>query len=428
MQRNVYDSVKETLYYEKLANGLDVYMLPKPGFQKTYATFATRYGSIDNHFQVEGGKEVRVPDGIAHFLEHKMFEEPEGDIFSTFASQGASANAFTSFDRTVYLFSATERIAENLTTLVNFVQNPYFTDANVEKEKGIIAQEIKMYQDHPDWRCYYGLIEAMYREHPVRIDIAGTVSSISQITKETLYECYRTFYHPGNMMLFVVGGVDPEEVFALIRENQEGKHFENQGAVRRFYPQEPPGVAMKKKVVHLPVSLPKCLFGFKETVNGLEGRELLELELGTKLMLEILYGQSSDYYQSLYDEHLISDQFGYDFQCSRDYAFSMIGGETRDPELLLSRVEAQFNEALEKGIGEADFERCKRKRIGAFLRMLNSPEAIANQFSNYQFKGCNLFDILPVYESLTLDRINSRLREHVKWEQFAVSIVTGDSV
>lgn len=223
MEQIHYDRLQETIYHEVMDNGLQVYVLPKPTFKKTYATFATKYGSVDNHFHVAGGEETTVPDGIAHFLEHKMFEEPEGDIFATFASNGASANAFTSFDQTVYLFSATENIETNLSTLVDFVQRPYFTDENVEKEKGIIGQEINMYADNPDWRVYFGLIEAMYSKHPVRIDIAGTVESISTITKETLYTCYNAFYHPSNMLLFVVGGVDPEKVFSLIRANQKVK-------------------------------------------------------------------------------------------------------------------------------------------------------------------------------------------------------------
>jgi len=426
MRQIPYEQLKETVYCEKMPNGLDVYVLPKPGFQKTYATFSTRYGSIDNHFQVEGKEEVRVPDGIAHFLEHKMFEEPTGDIFSTFASQGASANAFTSFDRTVYLFSATGQIDENLTTLINFVQNPYFTDENVEKEKGIIGQEIKMYQDHPDWRSYYGLIEAMYKDHPIHIDIAGTIESISKITKETLYECYHTFYHPSNMNLFVVGGVDPEHVMELVRKNQDSKQFPEQGSIRRIFPPEPKEVANQRKVIPLPVSQPKCLFGFKEIPGELEECDLLERELATKLLLDILYSPSSANYQELYNEHLISDNFGTDYSCGKDYSYSMFGGDTRDPDLLLKRVREQIDKALEQGIQESDFERSRRKKIGGFLRMMNSPEAIAHEFTKYQFKGCNLFDILPMYEKLTLDQINRRLREHFNWNQLAVSIVRKD--
>ncbi len=221
-----FKQLEETLYYEQLDNGLDVYILPKNGFHKTFATFTTNYGSVDNEFIPLGKTEpVKVPDGIAHFLEHKMFESEDGDVFHTFGKQGASANAFTSFTRTAYLFSSTTNVNQNVETLLDFVQHPYFTDKTVEKEKGIIGQEITMYDDNPDWRAYFGTIENMYEKHPVKIDIAGTIPSINKITKEDLYTCYETFYHPSNMLLFIVGSVDPEEMMLLIRENQSDKTF-----------------------------------------------------------------------------------------------------------------------------------------------------------------------------------------------------------
>lgn len=428
MQTFPYPHVQETICYEQLPNGLKVYILPKEGFQKTYATFSTKYGSIDNHFRVEGQSEIRVPDGIAHFLEHKMFEEPEGDIFATFASQGASANAFTSFDRTVYLFSSAGQIQENVTTLLNFVQNPYFTDENVEKEKGIIGQEINMYQDNPDWRSYFGLIEAMYHKHPVHIDIAGTVQSISQISKETLYDCYHTFYHPSNMTLFVVGGVNPDEIMKLVKENQTGKSFEQQGEIHRYFDEEPPTVQQAKKITVLPVSLPKCLFGFKEIPDHADGNKLLRKELITKLVLDICFSPSSELYQKLYEEQLISDQFSHEYNCDRDYAFSIIGGDTRDPELLVGRVQEEMTRIVEQGVRSESFERSRRKKIGGFLRMLNSPEAMANEFIKYLFKGSDLFEILPTYESITLDEVNQRMREHFNWNQLAVSIVRSEQI
>jgi predicted Zn-dependent peptidase len=423
-----YDHLNETLYQEKLANGLNVYILPKPGFQKTYATFSTNYGSVDNHFQAEGKEEKQVPDGIAHFLEHKMFEEPTGDVFAAFASQGASANAFTSFDRTAYLFSATEHIAENIMTLLNFVQNPYFTDENVEKEKGIISQEITMYQDNPDWRSYFGLIEAMYRNHPIHIDIAGTIPSITEITKETLYDCYNTFYHPSNMILFVVGGVDPEHIMALIRENQAAKTFLKQGGIQRFFQEEPLEVEEKIKTIQLPVSLPKFLFGLKEAPPKVEGIALLRLEISTKVMLDILFSPSSTLYQALYDDALISDNFGHEYNCSKDYAFSVIGGDTKDPMQLLERIKQFVNETIETGIASADFERSRKKKLGGFLRMLNSPEAMANEFTKYYFKGIDMFSIVQVYQDMTLDIVNERLRQHFQWEQMASSLVSSDII
>jgi predicted Zn-dependent peptidase len=418
-----YPHLNETIYHEKLDNGLEVYVLPKEGFQKTYATFSTKFGSVDNHFQVEGKPEVQVPDGIAHFLEHKMFEEPEGDVFANFASQGASANAFTSFDRTAYLFSATENIMANLETLINFVQNPYFTEENVQKEKGIIGQEINMYQDNPDWRSYFGLIETMYKKHPVHIDIAGTVESIAKITKDTLYDCYYTFYHPSNMSLFVVGGVDPQEVIDFVKANQASKAFEPQGKIHRFFEAEPFEVNELKRVTLLPVSLPKCLFGFKENAPGVDGKPLLHKELVTKLVLDILLSASSSLYETLYDENLISDNFGHEFNCSRDYAFSVIGGDTRDPQRLIDRIRQEIEKRKEIGLDAETFERSRKKKIGNFLRMMNSPESIANEFTKYRFHDIDLFDILPVYESLALDDVNARFREHFNWDQLAISIV-----
>ncbi|CAG7624089.1 EF-P 5-aminopentanol modification-associated protein YfmH [Paenibacillus allorhizosphaerae] len=422
-----YPHVRETLYTEQLPNGLTVVILPKEGFQKTYATFTTKYGSIDNTFQVEGGEKQHVPDGIAHFLEHKMFEEPTGDIFSVFAAQGASANAFTSFDRTAYLFSATGQIKENLTTLINFVQNPYFTDANVEKEKGIIGQEIKMYEDNPDWRSYFGLIETMYHKHPVHIDIAGTIESISKITKEMLYDCYHTFYHPSNMILFVVGGVNPEEIMELIRANQNGKSYDAQGKIHRYFEDEPATVNAPKKVTVLPVSLPKCLFGCKEPDQPLRGKEMLKRELAMKVLLDLLLSPSSAIYQKLYDEQLISDNFGSEYNIAEGYAFSVFGGDTKDPDRMISMVQEEIDKVKASGVNAADFERSKKKKIGAFLRLLNSPEAIANQFTQYRFKAIDLFDILPVYESLTIEDVNGLLKQHFNWNQMAISLVMSEA-
>lgn len=223
-----FKQLDETLYYEKLANGLDVYILPKKGFSKTFVTFTTKYGSVDRTFVPIGETEsVTVPDGIAHFLEHKMFEKEDGDVFQKFSEYGASANAFTSFTRTAYLFSSTDNIYKSTETLLNFVQEPYFTEATVNKEKGIIGQEITMYDDQPDWRLYFGTIENMYHHHPVKIDIAGTIESIDGITADHLYTCYNTFYHPSNMLLFVIGAVEPEEMMTFIRDNQGKKNSQS---------------------------------------------------------------------------------------------------------------------------------------------------------------------------------------------------------
>ncbi|MFC5402001.1 EF-P 5-aminopentanol modification-associated protein YfmH [Cohnella soli] len=421
MASTPYPKLQETLWHEKLDNGLEVFVLPKPGFTKTYATFTTKYGSVDNHFVPPGGEPIRVPDGIAHFLEHKMFEEPDGDIFSKFASLGASANAYTSFDRTVYLFSATGEVKENLDTLLHFVQNPYFTDENVEKEKGIIVQEIDMYRDNPDWRVYFGLIEAMYSKHPVHIDIAGTEDSVRSITKEMLYDCYHTFYHPSNMILFVVGGVDPQATLEQVKREQAGKSFSKGGEIQRLFEAEPAAVKEAKKELQLPVSLPKCLFGYKEQPS--EDGDVMRRELATKLALDALLGSSSTLYQQLYDDNLISDGFGHEYNTGPGYAFSMIGGETRDPDELVARVSEALSEAAEKGIPSETFERTRRKKIGAYLRMMNSPESIASEFTRYRHRGGDLFTVVDIYESLTLEETNARLKAHVNQAFRSVSIV-----
>src|SRR5574342_730560 len=239
MGTKTFDQLDETLHYEECENGLKVYVLEKKGFNKTFATFTTHYGSVDNHFKPLGKQEnVKVPDGIAHFLEHKLFEKEQGDVFQQFSKQGASANAFTSFTRTAYLFSSTSNFENNLETLIDFVQEPYFSEKTVEKEKGIIGQEITMYDDNPDWRLYFGLIQNMYKNHPVSIDIAGTIESISHITKDMLYECYETFYHPSNMLLFVVGPISPDETMGMIKGNQSKKEYKNKPEIKRKFDEE----------------------------------------------------------------------------------------------------------------------------------------------------------------------------------------------
>ncbi|HHW38941.1 MAG TPA: insulinase family protein [Bacillales bacterium] len=401
MKKIVFDQLKETLFHEKMANGLDVYLLPKEGFNKTYATFTTKYGSIDNRFVPIGqSKELHVPDGIAHFLEHKLFEKEDGDVFQQFSKQGASANAFTSFTRTAYLFSSTSNVNENLETLIDFVQSPYFSDQTVEKEKGIIGQEITMYDDNPDWRVYFGLIENMYKTHPVKIDIAGTIESISKINKDLLYTCYETFYHPSNMLLFVVGPINEEEMMTLIRDNQNKKEFKEAKEIKRFFEDEQVEVATAKQVLEMPVQTPKCLVGFKAKNPTRSGKELLERELTINVLFDLLFGKSSENYEKLYNDGLIDDSFSFDYTEEYGFGFAMIGGDTENPEQLAGRLKETMLNFDINSISEDYLSRIKKKKIGSFLRALNSPEYIANQFTRYQFNGMNLFDIVSVLEGI----------------------------
>ncbi|MCM3572705.1 MULTISPECIES: EF-P 5-aminopentanol modification-associated protein YfmH [Mesobacillus] len=422
MEKITFEQLQEEMYYEKLDNGLDVYILPKKGFNKTYATFTTKYGSIDNHFLPPGKDDfVKVPDGIAHFLEHKLFEKEDGDVFQQFSKQGASANAFTSFTRTAYLFSSTSNVEKNLETLIDFVQEPYFTEKTVEKEKGIIGQEITMYDDNPDWRLYFGLIQNMYKNHPVSIDIAGTIESISHITKDMLYECYETFYHPSNMMLFVVGPVNPDEVMALIKENQGKKEYEKQPEIQRRFDEEQVGVAEKKQVLKMNVQTSKCLVGIKAADPTESGREMLKKELSINVMLDILFGKSSENYTELYGSGLIDDTFSYDYTEEQGFGFAMVGGDTNEPDVLASKLEAMLLDAKSgRGLTDDNLERTKKKKIGAFLRAVNSPEYIANQFTRYAFNDMDLFDVVPVLESLTLEDLKQAASKLIAEERFTV--------
>lgn len=422
MEKIMFDQLQEELYYEKLDNGLDVYILPKKGFNKTYATFTTKYGSIDNHFQPPGKNEfVKVPDGIAHFLEHKLFEKEDGDVFQQFSKQGASANAFTSFTRTAYLFSSTSNVEKNLETLIDFVQEPYFTEKTVEKEKGIIGQEITMYDDNPDWRLYFGLIQNMYKNHPVSIDIAGTIESISHITKDMLYECYETFYHPSNMLLFVVGPVSPEDIMSQIKNNQQKKEYKNKPEIQRRFDEEPAAVAEKKQVLKMNVQTSKCLVGLKASDPTQSGKEMLKNELATNVLLDILFGKSSENYTELYGSGLIDDTFSYDYSQEHGFGFAMVGGDTNEPDVLAKKLEDMLMQAKTGTSFTAEaLERTKKKKIGSFLRAVNSPEYIANQFTRYAFNDMDLFDVVPVLESLTLEDIKNSADRLISEERLTV--------
>jgi predicted Zn-dependent peptidase len=410
-----------------MPGGLDVYVLPKEGFNKTYAVFTTKYGSIDNQFVPLGKEEmVRVPDGIAHFLEHKLFEKEDGDVFQQFSRQGASANAFTSFTRTAYLFSSTSNVEENLETLVDFVQDPYFTEKTVEKEKGIIGQEINMYDDNPDWRLFFGLIENMYQEHPVRIDIAGTIESISHITKDLLYECYETFYHPSNMLLFVVGPVDPEAIIRQVRENQQKKPYTDQPEIVRKEVEEPGAVFKKEQEIKMNVQSSKCLVGLKSAHPMNTGEALLKHELTINLILECLFGKSSSDYERIYEKGYIDETFSYDYTEEHGFGFVSVGGDTPEPDKLAEELKQVLFKAKETITAEK-LELARKKKIGNFLKSMNSPEYIANQFTRYAFLETSLFDIVTVLESITLEDVHRVIQEEIEEDRITVCKVVPKS-
>ncbi|MER2030408.1 MAG: pitrilysin family protein [Solibacillus sp.] len=430
METIEFQQLDETLYYKQLNNGLDVYILPKKGFSKTFVTFTTKYGSIDRTFVPIGETEpITVPDGIAHFLEHKMFEKEDGDVFQKFSEVGAQANAFTSFTRTAYLFSATDHIYKSTETLLNFVQEPYFTEETVNKEKGIIGQEITMYDDQPDWRLYFGAIENMYHNHPVKIDIAGTIDSIDGITAEHLYTCYNTFYHPSNMLLFVIGAVDPVEMMAFIEDNQNKKTFQEPTDLKRLFDEEPTNVAEKERVLHMDVQKPKVYVGLKAKQVGLSGEEMLKHELAVQIGVECLFGRASSFYTDVYENGLIDESYGYDFSLENGYGFALIGSDSEQPEQLAKLIKEKLAETEQGNLFTSeDVERIKRKKIGFFLRALNSIEFIANQFTRYKFNDMNLFDVVPVLETITVEDIQKAFKTIQGEEQqtvFTIMPVSG---
>ncbi|MER2040203.1 EF-P 5-aminopentanol modification-associated protein YfmH [Desemzia incerta] len=421
MKRIDYDQLQETVYTETLANGLTVTLLPKNDFYKTYALFTTDYGSIDNTFIPLGGEDLlTVPDGIAHFLEHKLFEKEDGDVFQKFGKLGASANAFTSFTQTSYLFSSTENVKESLLTLIDFVQDPYFTEETVNKEKGIIAQEIQMYEDEPDWRLFFGILSNLYPKHPLHIDIAGTVDSIMDITPEYLYQCYNTFYHPSNMNLFVVGNLDPEEMMQLIKENQEAKTFEKPEKITRHFPEETVADIVKESSISMPVNRPKSILGVKGINEVPFGREGLVLKTKMNVLLRLLFGSTSQNYLELYDNGLIDDSFSYEYNIDRSFHFLEVGSDTKDPETFDRKIRELLLTAKDsKELTEEHLLLIKKRMIGQHLQSLNSLEYIANQYSQQLFGEAALFDMVPIIENIRLEELRDLAAEFMVEEHMS---------
>ncbi|GAB5052788.1 EF-P 5-aminopentanol modification-associated protein YfmH [Pediococcus ethanolidurans] len=406
MHKRVYKQFNETLYSETLTNGLRVNILPKKGFHKTYSTFSTNFGSIDRTFIPLGQSDyVTQPAGIAHFLEHKMFDKKGYDAFDLFGKYGADSNAFTSFTKTSYLFSATQNIHENLDILLNFVQEPYFTKESVAKEKGIIGQEIQMYDDDPDWKLYMGILGNLYPHHPVHLDIAGTVASIAEITVDDLYTAYQTFYHPANMDLFVVGNIDPEETLTWIKENQAKKSFMTfeEPKVKLGTRETGNEDITKQKIVEMAVNRPKSVIGLKGLDVVPIGVAGLSYRLKANLLLYLLFGESSEQYLKLYDQGIIDDTFSYEFDMERSFHYISFSGDTDKP--------TEFIEAIRTILQQADqllpqlesqFELAKKEMLGRLLQRMDSIEAIANSYEGRQFGYTTVFDQTAIYENMTL--------------------------
>ncbi|HAQ3641191.1 TPA: insulinase family protein [Enterococcus faecium] len=421
MNKTEYEQINETLYHEVLPNGLTVYLLPKNDYHKTYGLFSTNYGSIDNEFIPYGEKEkVKVPDGIAHFLEHKLFEKEDGDVFQLFGKQGASANAFTSFTKTSYLFSTTDQVEKNLTTLIDFVQAPYFTEETVSKEKGIIGQEIQMYEDDPNWRMFFGILNNLYPTHPLHIDIAGTVESIDKITAQDLYTCYRTFYQPSNMVLFVVGKMEPEKLMKLIRENQEAKNFPPKQEIVRYFPENTKEI-IKQSALEAAITRDKFVLGIKglDTLPQ-EGTELLRYKTAINLLFQMILGNTSRNYLAMYNQGIIDDSFGFEFSLDREFHFADFSGDTDEPEKAAEKVkEIILGFADDPEVSETNLDLLKKKMLGQYFQSLNSIEYIANQFTQSLFGDRTLFDLPEIIDSIQMKDVLAAGEAFISEEAFS---------
>lgn len=421
MNKTEYEQINETLYHEVLPNGLTVYLLPKNDYHKTYGLFSTNYGSIDNEFIPYGEKEkVKVPDGIAHFLEHKLFEKEDGDVFQLFGKQGASANAFTSFTKTSYLFSTTDQVEKNLTTLIDFVQAPYFTEETVNKEKGIIGQEIQMYEDDPNWRMFFGILNNLYPTHPLHIDIAGTVESIDKITAQDLYTCYRTFYQPSNMVLFVVGKMEPEKLMKLIRENQEAKNFPPKQEIVRYFPENTKEI-IKQSALEAAITRDKFVLGIKglDTLPQ-EGTELLRYKTAINLLFQMILGNTSRNYLAMYNQGIIDDSFGFEFSLDREFHFADFSGDTDEPEKAAEKVkEIILGFADDPEVSETNLDLLKKKMLGQYFQSLNSIEYIANQFTQSLFGDRTLFDLPEIIDSIQMKDVLAAGEAFISEEAFS---------
>lgn len=410
MEKKHYQTINETLYHQQMDNGLNVYLLKKEGFSKTYGLFATNFGSVDTTFvPLQEEEMIKVQDGIAHFLEHKMFEMEDGDASDKFSQLGASTNAFTSSNRTAYLFSTGSNEVACTELLLDFVQDIYLTEENVEKEKGIIAQEIKMYDDDPDWQNYFGAIQNMYHDHPFAIDIAGTVESVYATTKEELLKCYHTFYHPSNMVLFVVGQIDPESLMKVIEQNQANKTFLPANEIKRHICKEKKTVKCKETIQKMDVFMPKITMGIKVNDIPTNPTDRVKREMACHLILDHLFSKSSEVYNDWLNKGWINDTFGGYYIQERDYACLQIGGDTNYIEELRQALIDLIVSLPELTISKPSFERLKRKMMGSYIMSYNSIENIANAFIRYYFEGFSSFDLIDTLDNLTYDDVKDTL-------------------
>ena len=416
--------LKEKLYVEKLENGLTVMILPRKTTQKKYAMWGVNFGSIDNHFiNPDNNKEIKIPDGVAHFLEHKMFEQENGiNSLDALSSLGVDANAYTTNDYTTYLFECTDNFYEALDELMDYVQHPYYTDENVEKEKGIIGQEINMYDDYPTWKVYMNAMECLYHNNPVKLDIAGTIESITPITKETLYDCYNTFYTPSNMLMVITGDFEPEKLIQEIK-NRIVKN-ENKGEIKRIYPKEPEEINKEKIEAVMDVNNPIFVIAIKDKTLENE-TEQVKKHIAIEILLNIIVGKSSKLYKELYETGIVMAPLDLDYEFSKQYAHIAISGQSVNPEKVMEELKKEIEKFKKEGLEEEQFERIKKKIYGDYVTEYNDISGVARMLMADYFKGINSFEYIENHKQVTKEYAEKILREIFDENKMVISIVKG---
>ena len=418
--------VKEKLYIEKLENGLTVMVVPKKGIQKKYMIWGTNYGSNDSEFIVPGEKEItKVPNGVAHFLEHKMFEQENGtNSLDTLTALGVEANAYTTNDHTAYLFECTDNFYPAMDELMDYVQHPYFTDENVEKEKGIIGQEIMMYDDYPEWKVYLNTMQAMYHNNPIKIDITGTIETIGKIDKDILYKCYNTFYNPSNMAIVICGDFNPDEIIEEVKKRLIKK--EANGQIKRIYPEEPEEIVKDRIEQKLEVSQPLYTIGIKDKpldCDNFAKNEIVKKHIAIEILLNMIMGRSSKLYKELYDEGIIYAGASMDYEFSKTYAHVLITGQSNKPEEVYKRIREEIKSLKQNGIDEKLFNRSKKMLYGMYVKEYDDTADIARMFLADYFKGINSFEYLEEIEGINVDYLKQVLNDVFKEEKMVLSIV-----
>ncbi len=390
--------IKKSYFSANHPSGLKIYLYPMPGFSSCYGLFGTKYGSIDNAYTDDTGNVVTLPEGIAHFLEHKLFESEDGDAFTKYAKTGAYSNAYTSFDRTCYLFSCSNRFYDNLGILLDFVRSPYFTAETVNKEQGIIGQEIKMYDDMPSWRVMFNMLGGMFHNFPIKVDIAGTVESISKITDKTLYDCYNRFYDLSNMFLVLAGDFDCNDVLDFIKQNLKVKKsvFEE---TKSFFDPEPDTVVKNRISCNLDVAKPLFSLGFKGKNIG-KSPTAFDMA-ATEILLKMLVGTASPLYKELLEKNLINEEFSMEYFTGRGFSLPLFEGESNNPEKVLELILSAAEGYREKGPDKVLFEAVRRELFGAAIRRFDGAEGIASIISDSEILGYKLFDYFETINSIT---------------------------